>query len=289
MGKDYPGCRSFVRDAFKIKLVPEETVDIMISSLTDSSLKQYDSGLKKWWDFCKLKDMDPFIFSIQNVLVFLTAEYEKKASYGTLNSYRSAIALVHGPDVGENPQIKHFFKGIAKLRPPAAKYDATWDPAIVLNALGNWGANKLLSLEKLTLKLVTLIALITGHRMQTLSVIDIRNIREVNDSMEIKISDRIKTSALNRVQPTLVIPFYKEDINVCPATALKEYLDRTKQFRNLGNKLFISFKNPHKAVTTQSLSRWIKSVLFKSGIDTDTFTVRTVRVTRPPQRPIDRV
>ena len=39
-----------------------------------------------------LKDMDPFIYSIQNVLVFLTADYEKKASYGTLNSYRTAIA-----------------------------------------------------------------------------------------------------------------------------------------------------------------------------------------------------
>lgn len=50
------------------------------------------------------------------------------------------------------------------------------------------------------------------------------------------------------------------------------YLERTKDIRGSINNLFISFKRPHKVVGTQTISRWIKKVMYKSGIDINIFS-----------------
>lgn len=133
MEENYPGCRNAIREALKFKGVPEESIEIMISSLADSSIKQYNTCLRKWWRFCYRKKVNPYECEITQVLKFLTEEFEKGASHGTVNSCRSAIALLQGPSVGDDPQIKRLLKGISKLRPGKPKYDATWDPQIVLS------------------------------------------------------------------------------------------------------------------------------------------------------------
>lgn len=97
-------------------------------------------------------------------------------------------------ELGKNEKIQRFFKGVAKLRPAARRYDSTWDPKIVLRFLSTFYPKEEISLENLSLKLVTLLALATGHRMQTLSLIDTRNIyRETKNELEIKIPDSLKT------------------------------------------------------------------------------------------------
>ena len=55
------------------------------------------------------------------------------------------------------------------------------------------------------------------------------------------------------------------------------YLEKTKDIRGLINKLFISFRRPHKAVGTQTISRWIKKVMCKSGIDVNIFSAYSTR------------
>lgn len=151
--------------------------------------------------------------------------------------------------------------GVEKLRPNRPKYDSIWDPKIVLDYISRWGANKEMTLEKLSLKLVTLLALITGQRMQTLQLIDIKNIIRIEDGIEIKIPDRIKTSRLNKSQRTLIVPTYRENLKLCVVSALEAYMVKTKDLRGSEKKLFISFKKPFKAVSSQTLSRWIKNTL----------------------------
>ncbi|KAK2578362.1 hypothetical protein KPH14_000929, partial [Odynerus spinipes] len=82
---------------------------------------------------------------------------------------------------------------------------------VVLDEFIKWGPNDSLRLDTLTRKLVTLLALTTGHRMQTLTFIDIRNFVLRGDRLEIKIVERVKTSAINKVQPLLILPFFKEN------------------------------------------------------------------------------
>ncbi|XP_047998329.1 uncharacterized protein LOC125235786 [Leguminivora glycinivorella] len=50
----YPGCRSVVRAAFMRQGTPAEAADIMLASLTETTLKQYNCYLKKWHIFFKL-------------------------------------------------------------------------------------------------------------------------------------------------------------------------------------------------------------------------------------------
>lgn len=246
-----------------------------MSSLSESSLKQYDCSLMKWWKYCRARKISPYDTDLTNIITFLTVEFERGASYGSLNSMRSAISLLVGPEVGQNEIIRRFFKGVANLRPPKPKYESTWDPKIILDYFENL-LNENLSLELLSKKLVTLLALVTGQRIQTLSLIDLEIIVVKKELIEIKIPERIKTSKLERNQPILFLPFFKENLNICSANTLLCYIRRTKNLRS-SSVLFISFKKPFKSASTQTLSRWVKEVLFESGVDTDVFTAHSIR------------
>ena len=58
---------------------------------------------------------------------------------------------------------------------------------------------------------------------------------------------------------------------------MKDYLKRTTAKWKNEDKLFISFKNPHRPVGSQTLSRWIKNILKSSGIDTEQFSAYSTR------------
>lgn len=84
------------------------------------------------------------------------------------------------------------------MRPSLPKYDVTWDPRLVLEYISQWYPSEDISLEVLSFKLITLLALVTGHRMQTLSVIKIGNIYKTDLEITLKIPDKIKMTAPGR-------------------------------------------------------------------------------------------
>lgn len=249
----------------------------MVSSITSSTLKQYSSSLKLWWDFCCSNNIDLYTFSVNWTLKFLEQMFQKGFAYGSLNCARSALALIISPELGSNFEIKRFFKGLEKLRPSRPKYNFTWDPSIVLNYLKDYYPNENLSMEQLTYKLVTLLALITAHRVQTLSLMEITNIHKDNTGFQIWINDRIKTSGKNKTQPILYVPFYLQDPRICAAKVLSTYLQKTDTIRNNISKLILTTKKPYRPATTQSISRWIKHILQQSGLDTKIFSTHSTR------------
>lgn len=250
----------------------------MIASLSSNSLKQYDCALKKWFTYCENNEQNVYEASVPTVLHFLTELYNAGSQYGTLNSCRAALSLILGPQVSKDDRTSRFIKGVYRLRPPQPKYNVTWDTTLVLNKLGTQHPNESLPLETLSKKCVTLLALATGQRVQTLTKININNIELQSTSAIIKITEPLKTSGPNTKQPVLVLPIFPEKPEICPYTTLIHYLDRTKPLRKDDNTaLLISFKGPHKNITTQTVSRWIKSVLKDSGIDTSIFTAHSTR------------
>lgn len=198
------------------------------------------------------------------------------ASYGTLNSFRSAINLIKISQT-DDAIINRFMKGIYKQRPVFPKYTETWDPQMVLSFLAGWFPVQSLSIKQLTYKTVTLMALCTAHRVQTLSKIKIDNISVFEDRLEIIILDIIKTSSLNAAQPKLILPFFTEQTNICVASTLLSYLQETANIRGSIKDLFITFKKPFHAATSQSISRWIKQTLLESGIDVKKFKAHSTR------------
>lgn len=213
--------------------------------------------------------------SIPIILVFLTQIFNDGAQYGTINSHRAALSLIVG-DISDDDRIIRFCKGVYKLRPPLPRYNVTWDANVVLNYLTTLFPNESLTLERLSKKCSTLLALVTAHRAQTLSKINIDQIITLNDKIIIKIKDLIKTSKAGTNQPTLYLPFFNERPEICPARTLVAYLDKTINLRN-SNQLFISHRKPFNRVTSQTLSRWIKSTLKDSGIDVTVFSSHSTR------------
>lgn len=72
-----------------------------------------------------------------------------------------------------------------------------------------------------------------------------------------------------------------EDNCLCPVATLTEYMSRTESLRKSASseetRLFISFIKPHKAVSTATVARWIRSVLSAAGLDTSVFKPHSVR------------
>lgn len=204
--------------------VPESSLEICMASLSESTLKQYTSGLKLWWAFCASKNVDPYSVSPEGVLEFLTIQFNKGASYSSLNTYRSSLAQI-APDFSQDFRIQKFFKGVFMLRPSMPKYQNTWDPSLVLDYLREL-KNAEINLTVLSQKLVALLALATGQRLQTLASIEINNIHRTEVKIDIPIPKRIKTSARNRFQPLLSLPFLDSDPEICVASTLLSYLEK---------------------------------------------------------------
>lgn len=133
-------------ETLSIGNVPKDSLEICILSITASTLRQYNIGLRLWWEFClKKNNVDPFHITVPDVLTFLTCHFKKGASYWTLNSYRSAIAQIAGPEMGQDYRLKRFFKGVFSLRQPLPRYEIMWDPGLVVNYLRSLDSDLVIS------------------------------------------------------------------------------------------------------------------------------------------------
>lgn len=235
--------------------------------------------MKQWFIFCQSNNVNLYKADVPFILQFLTKQFHKGANYGTLNSYRSALSLILGKSFCNGDEISRFLKGVFRAKPCLPKYSSTWDPNLVLGHLSNEIPNDSLTLGRLTNKLVTLLALSTGQRVQTLSLINLKDVHVGESHIIISINEVIKTSAPNKKNPRLIIPFFREKESVCPAATLCNYITKTEQFRSFPNtdKLVLTTKNPIHNASSQSISRWIKQTLRDSGVDVSIFGAHSTR------------
>ncbi|KAL0849300.1 hypothetical protein ABMA28_013624 [Loxostege sticticalis] len=250
----------------------------MLASLSNNTIQQYNVTFKLWWQYCSYNGHNFFDCAVPTVLCFLTEQYNKGAAYGSLNSHRSALSMLLGSNVGSDDRVKRLLKGVFKLKPSFPKYSSTWDPQVVLNHVCNWYPNRELTREKLTKKLVILLALCTAQRVQTLSLVKLENISINPSGINIAIKDIIKTSAAGREQPSLFLPYFRENERICPAKTLEDYLHVTREDRPARvSNLLITVKRPYRSATAQSISRWIKQALSESGVDVAAFGAHSTR------------
>jgi len=182
----------------------------MVKSISASTIKQYQNLLQLWSAFAEENQLNIFKTKPSDIITFLTKRFKEGASYGTLNSTRSAIALMSANNIHKDGLISRFLKGIFKERPPKPKYPTTWDTAPVLKYMAAIHPLINFKLKEVSEKLATLLALTTAHRLQTLALIQVDNIVITDSAINIKIPDRIKTSRINSFQPELTLHFFKE-------------------------------------------------------------------------------
>lgn len=108
--------------------IPITSLNIMMASFSHNTLKQYNASLKAWWAYCSIKGIDYCNSNTSQVIEYLTEKFNSGANYSTLNSHRSALSILLGQEVTCNESVKRFFKGVYRLKPPAPKYNNTWNP-----------------------------------------------------------------------------------------------------------------------------------------------------------------
>lgn len=74
--------------------------------------------------------------------------------------------------------------------------------------------------------------------------------------------------------PKIFVPTYSQNKLLDPVRILKCYLKRTKKFRNFGqcqekNNLFLSFVEPHRPVSCQTISKWLARIIKLAYEDSD--------------------
>ena len=71
---------------------------------------------------------------------------------------------------------------------------------------------------------------------------------------------------------------FPESPSICPVQSLKDYLVRTAPLRAVdAQHMFIQLRLPHKSVSSQTLARWITSMMADAGVDTSTFHQHSTR------------
>lgn len=215
------------------------------------------------------------------VLDFLTLQFKNGCGYSAINTARSALSatglIIDGHAAGAHPLVVRYMKGVFNLRPVKPKYQETWDVSNVLMFLRKLSPVCKLSLKLLTYKLCMLIALTLASRSQSVHLLDITDMKRGYAGYTLQYRGLLKQTRPGFSNPVAQLMAYPADRRLCVVFVLKEYLDRTKGVRNGQTPLFLSFVKPHKAVTKSTISRWLRMVMFKSGIDCQKYATHSIR------------
>ena len=178
---------------------------------------------------------------------------------------------------GNHPLVSRFLKGTFTTRPALPKYKEVWDVSKVLEHLKTLHPSKGLSLKLLSLKVVMLMALLSGQRCQTLHALNTSNMKVYDNKIVFIVSDLLKSSKPGKQCTTLEFVSYDKDPRLCLVSYLTEYLDRTAEMRQDHQKLLVSYQKPHKAISKDTVGRCLKQELKLAGIDTSTFGAHSTR------------
>ena len=215
------------------------------------------------------------------MIEFLTLLFEEGLQYSALNTARSAISmvvtLVADMPVGKHPLVTRFMRGVFQLRPALPRYTNTWDVGIVIKYLCSMEPAAELTMEHLTKKLTMLLALLSGHRTQTLTKLKTDCMVLTSEKCSFVIPDLLKHTKPGSHQKPIVISAYPTDKRLCIVSVLRIYLEKTKSVRGNETQLLLSYRKPYKRVSRDTVSRWLKWVMNNAGIDTGKFSSHSTR------------
>lgn len=201
-------------------------------------------------------------------------------SYSVINSHK-AMLLATLPFFGNEwckkgescVLIVRFMRGVFCNAPPKPRYRFTWDVTVVLRYLSSLFPLRKLTLKLLTLKTIALIALASAPRAQTLSSMRLDHMVVGDKCITFGFPNLLKTSRVGHTYTLKIVHFDNE--RLCAMHTLLHYIRVTKQLRQ-SEHVFISYVT-HKVVSTSTLARWLKLVLYSSGIQVDEFKAHSFR------------
>lgn len=249
-------------------------VDTISHSLSAATQRQYRSSFNQWASYCDQFGIDPYDISPVQVTSFFQHLFETKIlSYNSFVAHRAALSLVSAHDLAESPLLTRYMRGLFRRRPSTPKHQWSWDPNVVLSHLDSVNPVTLIDFSK---KLLTLMLLASGHRLQTMAAIQVQDVHFVDQGVTIWINSLLKTSRPGSKSVSLHLPALSSRPNLCIPSLLRRFISWTEKIRPQNEKsLFIITTPPHSAASTPTLARWTKDTLQASGIDISKFSAHS--------------
>ena len=265
--------------------ISEESSSLIIHSRREGTSQTYESAWKSWSLWCSERGVDPFACPINSILDYLTYLFHIGTPSRTIGGHRSAISAYHHPVVvdsalvttGRHPLVSALMSGINNLRPPQPRYSFTWEVEFVLGLFRSWPLD--LTPKQLTMKVITLLALIGIPRGAELKLFDLRYIADHGQKYIFHLAGTVKNVDGGTKPKPIEFHRHLDDVKLCPMACIDQYLALTEPWRVNGQPtaFFLCHKKPHNPASKSTLARWIKDVLLLADVDTKVFKAHSVR------------
>jgi len=194
------------------------------------------------------------------------------------SSLSSLILLPQGGHFGSHPDVKIYMQGALNQLPPKPRYTSTWDVEVVLEFLKTWSPATKIPIDKLSMKLVMLILLVSGQRPQIIKALKVDSMQVSPSSYKFVVANKdIKQGRSGYKPGEVLLKSYPADKRLCVHNYMTVYLERTLDVRGKTQELVLTTKKPIKAASTDSVARWVKTVMHQAGIDVSVYTAGSVR------------
>ena len=262
-------CMASIDRGFKKKGFSKDTRTLLAASWRSGTQKDYSCKFKQFSSWCCSREIDPYSASLVEVANFLTDLYTKGLQYRTIAGYRSMLSSVLPPvdnvAVGQHPYIIRLIKGVFNSRPPKVRLVPEWNLPMVLDMLQRSPFEPITNatLKHLTYKTVFLTAITTFRRCSDLQSLRLGEgfINIQRKGVTFIRQGLAKQDRPNHYGTKIFVPAFSENKLLDPKRSLYFYVKKTEEYRqNLktdNNKLFLSLLEPHQAVASQTISKWI--------------------------------
>ena len=220
-----------------------------------STTKSYDKIWHRFGNFINNSKFKNKPITIEVVLSYLFSLFKQGLALATMATHRAALSdpLLYGHNIDTNAKIfRDFFISCRTRRPIRKVLPPAWDVDTVLKYLKTpqFSNNKVISISSLFLKTLFLVALAAGSRISELSALrrdqDHLEFLKGNKGVNLSTSEGFifKSERLLKRNPILFIPSLKNNKgtshSLCPVSALKCWVDRTSDWDNPQNFLWIN-------------------------------------------------
>ena len=125
---------------------------------------------ERWKEYCAEKNIVYESPTIEQFLSFFTELSNQGGSHSVLIYAKSAVAHVlkmRYQHISQHPLVIKYFKGSFNLRPPLPKISFVWDVQIMFEYFRSLGDNRQISGKRLSQKLLILLLLLGGQRLNS--------------------------------------------------------------------------------------------------------------------------
>uniref|UniRef100_A0AC35F6U8 Reverse transcriptase domain-containing protein n=1 Tax=Panagrolaimus sp. PS1159 TaxID=55785 RepID=A0AC35F6U8_9BILA len=248
----------------------EGAAKTVMASWAPGTLKSYNCALNKWKTFCDAALVNPLEPDPCQILNFLQETLDKGNGHSSVATQRAAITALLSSLGKKNilqeaeSLLTRFHKGMLREKPSAPKQAAIWDIEPVLAWIKSQWPLESMILKNLTRRCILLLAICSPKRASELAALSLDELRQSHTKWEFRL---LRTKNRGGGKPhAATFELFEPDARLCPIKSLEAYLLATKPVRNSESRLFLSFKAPHKPVTSATVARWLKLTLQEAGV-----------------------